>query len=243
MNRTQERPERSGQRSLWVGGVLVCIVLITLGMRAFWEEPSHLPDAPMGNVPDFILTERNGQKIHKSDLLGKVWIADLIYTQCTTECLLLSSRMAQLQAVFSQEKDVLLVSVTVDPEHDTPEVLQRYAERYNAHARQWLFLTGEKEAIYRLAQEGFRLGVKGAKAAAQSPSLWALGSSWGKSLVTPTVAWAHHDGSPAMDASILHSNRLVLVDRLGNIWGYYDSTEQAAMRTLQYDVRALLQKH
>ena len=95
--------------------------------------------------------------------------------------------MAHLQALFAAEDDLRLVSISVDPEHDTPEVLARYAHGFNAHPQRWLFLTGEKAAVHRLVREGFSLGLQDA------PASTVLDTRFEKLLrFGPTVALAHH---------------------------------------------------
>ncbi|HTX18765.1 MAG TPA: SCO family protein [Bacteroidota bacterium] len=108
-------------------------------------------------VPDFTLVERSGEKIPLSDLKGKVWIADFIFTNCGGSCPIMSSTMSSLQEQLKDRKNILLVSFTVDPERDTPQVLREYADLYKASPSRWLFLTGEKEKIDYLTREGFHL--------------------------------------------------------------------------------------
>jgi cytochrome oxidase Cu insertion factor (SCO1/SenC/PrrC family) len=109
------------------------------------------------DIPDFTLTERSGRTISMSELKGQVWIADFIFTHCAGICPTMSENMRKLQGSLPEE--VRLVSFSVDPENDTPEVLQAYAGRYNAHPDRWLFLTGDQETLFRLSMEGFKLAV------------------------------------------------------------------------------------
>ena len=113
----------------------------------------------MSIVPDFTLTERSGTKVPLSDLKGKAWIADFIFTNCGGNCPIMSSTMASFQEQLKNVNNVLLVSFTVDPQRDTPEALRDYAELYKASASRWLFLTGEKEKIDYLTRQGFHLAV------------------------------------------------------------------------------------
>ena len=163
-----------------------------------------------GSVPEFSLTERSGETASLAGLRGKVWIADFIYTSCTDTCPLQSAEMAKLQEHWSNRRDLTLVSFSVDPERDTPQVLTRYAEHFKADADRWLFLTGNKEQILRLVQEGFRLSA------------------------TPVVTGG------ADEDVILHSPRFVLIDRAAQIRGYYDSRDAAALQRLNNDVLSLL---
>ena len=100
-----------------------------------------------GMVPSFELTNQNGQTFGSAQLGGKIWIADFIFTMCPGPCPMISSRMSELQKPL-EKTDVHLVSFSVDPEHDTPQVLRGYAEKLNAQPQRWDFLTGPKDAIY-----------------------------------------------------------------------------------------------
>jgi protein SCO1/2 len=109
-------------------------------------------------LPDFSLVECTGQKLGLADLRGKVWIADFIFTRCPGPCPRMSSRMASLQTNLSSDADLRLVSISVDPEFDTQEVLAKYAAQYRAEGGRWFFLTGDKTAIHNLAKSGFLVG-------------------------------------------------------------------------------------
>jgi protein SCO1/2 len=108
-------------------------------------------------LPDFSLIDQHGNPVTLADLKGKIWVADFFFTSCPAQCPMITSRLAELQKVLPEGADVKLVSITVDPERDSPEVLSEYAERFGAQDDRWLFLTGEKAAIIQLAREGFLL--------------------------------------------------------------------------------------
>jgi protein SCO1/2 len=163
-----------------------------------------------GSVPQFSLVERSGKATTLADLRGSIWIADFIYTTCQDTCPMQTAEMAQLQEQWKDRAGLKLVSFSVDPEKDTTEVLSRYANRYKADAQRWLFLTGAKEEISRLVQEGFRL------------SAVALSSDGNK------------------DSVIMHSPRFVLIDKHGEIRGYYDSRDPQAMQRLKKDAASLM---
>lgn len=109
-------------------------------------------------IPDFALMERSGRAVSLANLRGKVWVADFFYTSCPGPCPMMSSRLSEIHKRTRQDADVRLVSISTDPAKDTPEVLQEYAKRFGADEK-WLFLTGDKAAIYALANKGFKLGV------------------------------------------------------------------------------------
>ena len=164
-------------------------------------------------LPDFTLTERSGQPVGAADLHGNVLIVDFIFTRCGGPCPAMTSQMAELQRTFEQGPEwnqIRLVSVTVDPEYDTPEVLRRYAGPSFAQAdpQRWLFLTGSRSEIRSLIQEGFKLPV-------------------GENAEDP-------------DMPIYHSAKFVLVDRVGRIRGYYDALEEEGRSMLMHDLRVVL---
>jgi protein SCO1/2 len=183
-----------------------------------------------GEVPDFALTERSGRPVTRADLRGKVWLATFIYTQCTETCPLQSERVARLQAEFTAEPDLVLVSITVDPERDTPAVLAAYAERYGADPVRWWFLTGARRAIYRLATEGFRLGVVDPDDPPQTGAIF----RW----LEPAPVFATH-GSKGL---VMHSSRFVLVDRQARIRAYHLPDDEASLDRLRRNLRTLLRE-
>jgi len=250
-NRAQARTSAPVKRPWWLWGVCVLVTIVGVGLylrvgvqSVSWRTGNDLPR--LWQVPDFALVERSGQSVTRSDLLDKVWIASVIFTRCVEECPLVSSQMARLQDTFIAEPDVRLVSITVDPAYDTPEVLTRYAQSFAAHPQRWLFLTGDKATIYRLVREGFRLGLMDPQGSVQSSAAPAAGrlrhALW--QLFTPTSALAHHGTHPHDEAqrAITHSARLVLVDRQSQVRHLYDSADQDAMRRLPPDVRRVFQE-
>ncbi len=111
----------------------------------------------LGSVPGFSLTERSGRTVTADDLAGHVWIADFVFTRCPDFCPALTSRMSRLQARIAGGTDpIRLVSVSVDPAHDTPEILRDYATRAKA-GPDWLFLTGTPGDIAALLRGGFKV--------------------------------------------------------------------------------------
>jgi protein SCO1/2 len=183
-----------------------------------------------GEVPDFALTERSRRPVHRADLVGTVWIASFVYTRCTETCPLQTAQMARLQGEFAGAPALRLVSITVDPERDTPAALSAFAEKHGADPVRWLFLTGDKRAIYRLAKEGFRLGVVDPDDPA--PARQSRPSGW----LAPPAAWAAH-GSKGL---VMHSPRLVLVDRRATIRAYHLPDDPASLDRLRANLRALL---
>ena len=186
----------------------VLVLLLAAGCRpgepaaTSGESVSH--DLGMlGKVPDFEFLERAGVPVDREALRGKVWICSFVFTRCATHCVVMSTEMAALQDEFEDEPDFVVVATTVDPVYDTPEVLRKHADRYGAKEDRWLWLTGLREDIRKLAHEGMKL------------------------------AWKADD-------PLIHSTRFVLVDRAGNIRGYYELRGEGRMRKMREDIRALL---
>jgi len=213
----------STSRFLW--GFLAIAIAAALGAAVWtalrvWPRQGGWDERPLeglknfGTVPDFSLIERSGKPFGLVDLRNKIWIANFIYTSCKDTCPLQSAEMAKLQGELAQRENLRLVSISVDPERDNPQILSRYAERFHAQPGFWLFLTGEGEAIRRLAQEGFRLSAV--------PASDAVGK----------------DGP-----IILHSSRFVLVDGQARIRGYYDSQDAEALARLRQDVKKLFREN
>ena len=111
-----------------------------------------------GSIPEFTLINQDGKNFGSADLRGKIWIADFVYSTCPGPCPMISSRMSELQKPLKQT-DVHLVSFTVDPAKDTPQVLRGYAEKLQAEPGRWDFLTGSQSTIYDLSRDGFKLAV------------------------------------------------------------------------------------
>lgn len=109
-------------------------------------------------VPDFSFTERNGDTVTKETMKGKVWVVDFIFTNCAGTCPVMSEMMTHVHAVMKPEDDAACVSVSVDPERDTLEVLKEYAAHYNASQERWLFLRGSVEDVLALSYRGLNIG-------------------------------------------------------------------------------------
>lgn len=106
-------------------------------------------------APDFTLIDQDGNPVQLSSLRGKVVLLDFIYTSCPGPCPLLSRKFSQFQKTLGERvgREVVLLSITVDPQHDTPAVLKEYARRYQADTAGWKFLTGSTQAIVTVAYQ------------------------------------------------------------------------------------------
>ena len=110
-------------------------------------------------IPDFELIDQNGKPFHKKDLAGKIWVAEFFFTTCGSICPVMSTELKRLQAQIADKSEVLILSHTIDPEHDTPKVLKEYAKKYKAKEGQWYFLTGNRKDIYDLAFQAYKVSA------------------------------------------------------------------------------------
>ena len=192
---------------LWA--VLVA-VLLGVAVAAGWSRFARTTPPPiLGQVPPFALTNRDGRPVTLASLAGSPWIADFVFTRCAASCPMMTARLARLGKELPAGEQVRRVSFTVDPVHDTPEVLARYAATFHAPA-DWLFLTGSEPDLHRLSRAGFKLAIDVPKG----------------------------DAGSAVEP-ILHSTRFVLVDGEGRIRGYYDGEDGEAMGRLVRDLKAI----
>lgn len=151
------------KRSTAWKATLILIPLVTAGML-FWlrqVQVNHLSNRPLpalGTIPKFELVNQKAEPFGSEQLTGKIWIADFIFTNCPGPCPIMSTRMSELQKPL-EKSDVHLLSISVDPENDTPEVLRTYSEKLRVQPGRWDFLTGSRAAIYSLSHDGFKLGV------------------------------------------------------------------------------------
>jgi len=118
-------------------------------------KPKALP--VFGDVPEFQLTAQSGQPFDSKVLDGHVWVADFIYTTCTGPCPMMTTHMRQMQNSTLETPDVLLVSITVDPAHDTPPVLEEYARHFKQDPSRWFFLTGDRDKLNDLGVHAFKV--------------------------------------------------------------------------------------
>lgn len=111
-----------------------------------------------GNINNFILYDQNGNEFNKENLIGNFWISDFIFTTCAGPCPVMSSQFQGFQKKYSKNDKLKLLSISVNPQYDTPTILQNYGERYSADFEKWNFLTGDVNEIHNLALESFKVG-------------------------------------------------------------------------------------
>jgi protein SCO1 len=151
---TRKRPG-----ALW----LVLALLLPVDLYAHVTsapQTAQVPAPPNLKAPDFTLLNQEGERFVSTTLRGKIVVLDFIYTTCTDVCPLFTANFAQLQRTLKNENkgDIFFVSITTDPEVDSPKVLKAYARRYGADFQSWAFLTGT-EAQLKEVWKGFGIRV------------------------------------------------------------------------------------
>jgi protein SCO1/2 len=148
-------------RTLWVGMALF-LVLLGLAYLLSLAEFDSIRKASLpilGQVADFTLTNQDERVTTLDDLTNRVWVADIIFTRCAGACPVMTRQMKQLQEALPSSSPARLISLTTDPDYDSPVILQRYAQHYGANSDRWLFLTGTKTQLAGLAATSLKLGA------------------------------------------------------------------------------------
>ena len=170
----------------------------------YTHQSKHVPIPVYSHVADFTLTNQFGKETRSNDFKGKVWVADFIFTSCSGICPTMSRHMMGIHNTFAHRSDVRMVSISVNPENDTPDMLNNYAKKYKVQGNSWIFLTGKREIIQDLAVKSFQMGD--------------------------------------IKDIVFHSAYFALVDRQGDIRGYYDGTDEARLKQLIIDMKGILKE-
>jgi protein SCO1/2/putative membrane protein len=202
----------SGYRA---GISLVGIVFAVSAIICFGAASSGRQGASAGSqllagkeIAPFILVRENGSPVRSDDLRSGPWLAAFTFTRCPSSCPRISATLKSLQADLNGSS-AKIISISVDPEFDTPEVLSRYSERFGADPNRWWFLTGRKDDIFALIQSSFLLSV-----AATTPE-------------------QQKEGAEA----IAHSDRIALVDKDLKLVRFFDSNSPEELKQLVAETR------
>jgi protein SCO1/2 len=165
-------------------------------------------------VEAFNLTDQQSRPVANADLKGRVWIANFVFTSCNAECLILSSRFAELQRLFADEPGVAFVSFSVDPQTDTPERLGQFAQRWHADPERWYFLTGDTGKLDALIKNSFLLPIT------RDPM----------------------EAGKLLSQKLIHTNRFAIVDRSGIVAAYVDGLQPESVSVISRLVFEMLQE-
>ncbi len=200
-----------------VFAALVGLILLLVVPTVFLPTVLFPPDDPKlddkGAIPDFTFTDHTGAVMTRASLEGHVTIVNFIFTRCDTVCPVTSMKMKTVQEKTFDVPDIKLMSISVDPGHDTVERLAAYAEKYAADPRRWRFARGEIAGVRDLVEKSMELGYDD------------LGGT-----------------SPSGAPNITHSGHFVLLDQRAHIRGYYDSDDWPLIEKLMKHARFLRRK-
>jgi protein SCO1/2 len=230
-------PGVPGKLALSPGWLLFAALALAVPIGALIASKATQPRLPeLAVLPDFSLTDQAGKPFGRNDLLGRVWIADFIFTSCADACPRLTQKLRSVQDRLTpqeQSRGIGLLSLSVDPERDTPAKLADYAKSFGARDSVWHFLTGPQAEVERTVVKGFRIAM------AKMPLDPRLLAPSGVNATPPSP----HPGETAEELhaqafDILHGEKMVLVDARGHIRGYYDADDPGLKRLLR-DARRL----
>ncbi len=196
-NGTNNPPVRRIGWLAWSGVLVVLAALLLAGLLAQLKlSQAHLKPLPViGPVAAFTLTNQAGRVVTLTNLLGKVWVADIIFTRCGGPCPRMTQQMKTLQDALPAGSGTQFVTLTTDPDNDNPAVLKAYADKMGADTQRWTFLTGSKKELQALATSSLKLSAVEIKPEAR---------------VSP-------------DDFFVHSTTFVVVDKQGRVRGMFET--------------------
>ncbi len=209
-------------RKLFRSGLVLVLLFVGYGLFLINRSgsggsgaPSTVPLPVLRTISSMDLVDQEGEPVNLQTFRGQPWFANIIFTRCPGPCARMTQKMRQLQeALPAEASEVQLVSLTTDPDFDTPEVLSQYARKFQADTRSWKFLTGTKEEIVRVStQEWLLVMIEKGEAERESPN-----------------------------DIFLHSTLTVLMDGLGRIRGTYEILEEGQLEEALADLQRLLQE-
>jgi protein SCO1/2 len=200
------------RKHIWLIGIVFFLTMITVMRPLLVRRPP--PPEIVGELPAFSLMDQRGETFTREDLLGadKTYVVGFVFTSCQTTCPAVSRAMLSFQEQITRSRlddRVELLTITVDPITDTPEVLAGYADSLGADLDNWRFLTGSPSSIESFVVDGFKLAVGE------------------REQVEPGVY------------DIAHSTKLALVDRFGHIRGYYSIDNDGLAELYHRTVRVI----
>ena len=193
-------------------------ILLAAGFMGFYYNttrslPKSLP--VIGNeghkVDTFTFYNQDGKLVTEKDVAGKVYVVEYFFTTCKGICPKMNENMTKVYQAYRGNPDVLILSHSVDPKSDTVGAMKAYADRFNADAKQWMFLTGTKQRLYDMAFDSYLISAVDSTRPA------------------------------SVEEAFIHDNHFVLVDRNGRLRGrFYDGLKPTEIDTLITDIHVLL---
>lgn len=199
----------------------VALALPAAVVIALVQQRRAVPALPeYWTIPAFTLVDQDSALFRDADLAGYAWLVSFAYTNCPDVCPLVTQRMAQLRDQLARRGDlgsIRLLTISVDPQRDSPAVLRAHAQQWRARKPDWFFLTGQPDSVFSLVNRGFKL-----------------------SLLHPAQhgnQTHQHDVGGGVNYLVAHSDRIVLVDRQRKVRGTYAWSDPGAQQDLERDIR------
>ena len=194
--------------------ILLSAVFMGYYYKVSRETPKALPYIGEGDhvVRSFAFTNQEGKTITDQDVKGKIRVVEYFFTTCKGICPKMNENMSGVYETFKGNKNIVILSHTVDPKKDTVGAMKEYSMRFNADPSQWIFLTGDKKELYDMARYSY--------------------------LVTAVDDTAVVD----IQSDFIHTEKFVLVDPTGHIRGQYDGTDKGAVNQLIGDIQTLIKE-
>jgi protein SCO1/2 len=194
--------------------ILLSAVFMTYYYSISREQPKKLPVLGEGDhrVRQFSFVNQDGKTVTNKDVEGKIYVVEYFFTTCKGICPKMNENMSKVYQAFRGDKNVMILSHTVDPKKDTVAAMKEYSLRFDADPSQWVFLTGDKKELYDMARYSY--------------------------LVTA----ADDTGTTDIQSDFIHTDRFVLVDKTGHIRGLYEGTNIGSVNQLIGDIKELLKE-
>jgi protein SCO1/2 len=200
------------RKYIWIVAAVLGVVTIT-GLRARLRSVPEPPPV-LFTLPSYDLVDHHGERFSPETLAGKVWVAGFVFTNCPSTCPAVTRAMGSLRDRYDRLGiDIEMVSISVDPERDTPEVLAAYAKEVGVTSERWRFVTGSASAVGDLVRKGFKLGMD----------------------PTPSGEDSLFD--------IAHSTQLALVDPNGGVRGFYDIEPDGGLDEIFHRSQHVMAEH
>jgi len=180
---------------------------------AFGQEKSGLPvigDNQNHHIRPFSFVNQDGKTVTENDMTGKICVVSYFFATCKGICPKMNENLSKVYEAYRGNKDVLILSHTVDPEKDTVVALKKYSLKYNADPGQWMFLTGSKRQLYDMARYSYLISAQDDTAGV------------------------------SIDQDFIHDQHYVLIDRNRRIRGFYDGLKQQDVSKIITDIGSLL---
>lgn len=195
----------------------VYLFLVNFGKNNFKKLPRYIPldfpsegDTIFHKIPSFTLLNQDSNSFTSESLKGKIYVTNFFFVTCTSICPIMTSEMFRVQQAFENDSSVNLLSLTVNPENDTPSILKSYALKNRVNSKVWNLLTGPKVYLYNLAKEGFKMNAL---------------------------------EDTANVGEFIHSDKFLLIDKIGVIRGIYNGTEQKDVDRLITEIKILKKEY